>query len=50
MLLSYGGVSYFVECFDKAGGEDGQHQAGDQLQDKAVQPHVQGEDGCVDDL
>ena len=50
MLLLYGGVSDFVECFDKAGGEDGEHQAGDQLQDKAVQPHVQGEDGCVDDL
>jgi hypothetical protein len=42
--------SYFVECIDEAGGEDGEHHAGDQLQDKAVQPHVQGEDGLVDDL
>ena len=42
--------SYFVEFIDEAGGEGGEHQAGNQLQDKAVQPHVQGEDGLVDDL
>ena len=42
--------SYFIEFFDEAGGDDGQHQTGNQLQDKAIQPHIEGEDGLVDDL
>ena len=41
---------YLIECLDEEGGEDREHHAGDQLQHKAVQPHVYGEDVFVDNL
>ena len=34
---------YFIESSDETGGEDGEHQAGQQLQEEAVEPHVQRE-------
>ena len=42
--------TYFIECLDEAGGEDGKHNTGEQLQNEAVQPHVEGEEGLVNDL
>ena len=41
---------YFIESSDEAGGEDGEHQAGEQLQEEAVEPHVQREHRLVDNL
>jgi hypothetical protein len=41
---------YFIESSDEAGGEDGQHQAGEQLQEEAIEPHVQREHRLVDNL
>jgi hypothetical protein len=41
---------YFIESSDETGGEDGQHQAGEQLQEEAVEPHVQREHRHVDNL
>ena len=41
---------YFIESSDETGGEDGEHQAGEQLQEEAVEPHVQREHRLVDNL
>ena len=41
---------YLIECLDKEGGKDREHHAGDQLQHKAVQPHVHSEDVFVYNL
>ena len=43
-------MSYLIECLDEAGGEDREDHAGDQLQGKAVQPHVHCEDILVNNL
>ena len=40
----------FIECFDEAGGEEGEDCTGEQLEEEAVEPHVEGEQGLVDDL
>ena len=39
-----------IKCLDEAGGEDREDHAGDQLQGKAVQPHVHSEDILVNNL
>ena len=41
---------YLIECLDEEGGENREHHAGDQLQHKAVQPHIHGEDVFVNNL
>ena len=39
-----------VECFDEAGGEEGEDCTGEQLEEEAVEPHIDKEQGLVDDL
>ena len=43
-------MPYVIKCLDEAGGEDREDHAGDQLQGKAVQPHVHSEDILVNNL
>ena len=48
--MSFPDNVYLIECLDEEGGENREHHAGDQLQYKAVQPHVHGEDVFVNNL
>ena len=42
--------TYFIESFDEARGESSEDCAGEQLQEEAVEPHVDREQGLIDDL
>ena len=42
--------SDLVHCSDKRAGENSEEDTGDELQQEAVQPHVQGEERGVGDL
>ena len=41
---------YLVQLSDKASSENCEEQAGEQLQEEAVEPHVQGKQGLINDL
>ena len=43
-------LSYFVHLSDEAASQDGQEEAGQQLQEEAVEPHVEREQGLIDHL
>ena len=42
--------TYFIECFDEASSESSEDCTGEQLQEEAVEPHVDREQGLIDDL
>jgi hypothetical protein len=42
--------TYFIEFFDEASGESSEDCTGKQLQDEAVEPHVDRKQRLVDDL
>ena len=37
-------MTYFIQCLDEAGSEDGEDNTGEELQNETVQPHVEGEE------
>ena len=50
MKLKYTEETYFIECFDEARSESREDCTGEQLQEEAVEPHVDREQGLIDDL